>query len=363
LKNKKDYAALINLGSNFYQIQEANGTKGDQFFESIEDLTKTFPLVLSSGANDGYDGYNFFNFRTRNPLYKQTKNQYFSFNLEGIHFLSINFDNFTNGTANQQQEILSWVEKDLTQASDPKNKELYPWIVVVAQQPIYCSQNSFNLSVGGKCYDQYEKMKNWDELFHKYSVDLMISGGPNSYERMGPIYKNQSSKYTEAPNDAKKTQIKDSNGTVYIIENTAAPQESDNDKYKLQSYGYVVDRNPGYGSLSAVKTETGELKLVYEHYNSETGQVVDTMNLVKANTSVKHKNKTPYLLMVLGMAFGVVLVTGGLIALRRMKQNAEAEDNVPLTGNPDTNSPVRSNRLRYARPGEKGVSMVDLVMC
>jgi len=132
-----------------------------------------------------------------------------------------------------------------------------------------------------------------------------------------------------------------------------------------QKYGLFVDQRAGYGTLTSMKDATGDFKLVYEHYNSQNGQVIDTMNLVKTNTFIKHKNKTPYLLMVLGMAFGVVLVTVGLIALRRMKQNNEAEDNIPLTGetNPHGNSPMRSNRLRYARPGEKGITMVDLVLC
>jgi len=137
---------------------------------------------LSQGANDSFDNWNFFNFRTRNPLYKQTQNQYFSFNLEGIHFISINFDYYSTN-APTEKATLSWIEKDLTQANDPKKRAINPWIVVIAQKPIYCSQNTPDLSEENKCYNQYNKMKAWDELFHKYSVDLMISGGPNSYER------------------------------------------------------------------------------------------------------------------------------------------------------------------------------------
>jgi len=46
LKTPEDYAALINLGSNLYQIQDANGTKGDQFYESIESLTRSVALMV-----------------------------------------------------------------------------------------------------------------------------------------------------------------------------------------------------------------------------------------------------------------------------------------------------------------------------
>jgi len=46
---------------------------------------------------------------------------------------------------------------------------------------------------------------------------------------MSPIYQNQSAKFTETPNDSsKKLNIKDANGTVFIIENIAATKEGGN---------------------------------------------------------------------------------------------------------------------------------------
>ena len=125
------------------------------------------------------------------------------------------------------------------------------------------------------------------------------------------------------------------------------------------SYGYVVDKNSGYGVLSTSKSDSGELKLIYEHYNSETGQVIDTMNIIKTNAGGSHRNRTPYFLFVVLMVIGVILITGGLLLLRRKRRAEESEDIIPLT----SGSPMRSKRSRYSRPGERGIKMIDLVSC
>lgn len=111
-------------------------------------------------------------------MFNMTNNQYFSFNLQGIHFVGINFDYYAQSDLGTQEEITSWVERDLTLANDSAHRSIWPWIVVFSHQSVYCNDSSSN-----EVKICSNTMGNWEEIFHKYSVDLMISGSSNTYQR------------------------------------------------------------------------------------------------------------------------------------------------------------------------------------
>jgi len=356
-----NYGALLHLGSLSQNIHDLDGKSGDIFYKSIQEITSKIPYMITPGSHDNFDDWKLLNFRTKNPLFNKTHNHYFSFNFQGIHFVSISFDYYFNSNQTAKTEMRSWIEKDLEAANDYKHRSQSPWIVVVSDSPLYCLNNE-NIVEDEKCYNYYGQKKDWEDLFHEYSVDLMISNHYSSYERMAPIYQNQSVAFTQSPEDPKKLNIIDPKVTVFLIEGAGGDKTSQETEYIDSSklYGYVVDKNSGYGVLSTTKSDSGELKLVFEHYNSIADKVIDTMHIIKTNAAGNHRNRAPYFLFVILMVIGVVLITIGLLVLRRRKRAEESEDNIPLTS---STSPMRSNRLRYTRPGEKGIKMVDLVSC
>jgi len=152
---------------------------------------------MALGNHDQYDNWSFVNLRIRNPLYIETQNHYFSFNWEGIHFTEVNFEYFDNVTPEMQEEIFAWIENDLKIANQPENREKFPWIVFITHRPIYCSYIEQGAIPEYKwCYYFYSVRKIWDELLHKYSVDLVLAADKHSYERYN-FYDSSNNKFSK----------------------------------------------------------------------------------------------------------------------------------------------------------------------
>lgn len=144
----------------------------------------TRPLMLTPGNHDEFGNYSLLNYRFRMPLFEQSSNHYYSFNVGLVHFLSFDLDFYEEKIDAQSQEVMyKWVEKDLELANAPENRTRQPWIIIFSHRPIYCSYNDKDDQPTNRCYNFYEKRKDWDELFHKYNVDLYLSGHVHSYER------------------------------------------------------------------------------------------------------------------------------------------------------------------------------------
>ena len=118
-------------------------------------------------------------------MFKQTQNQYYSFNSEGIHFTTINMNYYLEASKEEQSKVFSWIEEDLRKANTHKMRNQWPWVVFLVHLPIYCCYEEQDPTQAEykKCYSFYSQYKAWDELIHKYSVDLVLSAHKHSYER------------------------------------------------------------------------------------------------------------------------------------------------------------------------------------
>ena len=122
------------------------------------------------------------NFRTRNPAYYATSNHYYSFNVGYVHFITVDFDYYDSLSIENALNMFKWIENDLIAVTSQKTRQ-YPFVVVISHRPIYCSYNSLEDETIKRCYNFYGERQQWDSLWFKYGVDLMISGHIHSYER------------------------------------------------------------------------------------------------------------------------------------------------------------------------------------
>jgi len=106
-----------------------------------------------------------------------TNNHYYSFNLEGIHFVFLSFEFYETSPAQIQHSMYLWLDNDLRIANDDKHRKIWPWIVVLTDKPIYCTVEENN------CRELYSLRQHWDELFNSYKVNLVLSGNKGYYER------------------------------------------------------------------------------------------------------------------------------------------------------------------------------------
>jgi predicted GH43/DUF377 family glycosyl hydrolase/predicted phosphodiesterase len=102
--------------------------------------------------------------------------QYYSFDYENTHFLSLSTEMTTSSTQK------SFAENDLAAASTDADIH---WIVVFFHKPMYTSPNHHSAS------DTMQT--SYGPMFDKYHVDLVLFGHNHSYERTYPIKYNPSS--------------------------------------------------------------------------------------------------------------------------------------------------------------------------
>jgi len=361
------YAGIIQLGDIAYNLQDNNGSGGDSFFNAIQPFASVSPLIIAPGGLENYANYSFFDLHVRNPLFNMTNNRhFFSFNLEGIHFVNIDFDFYDISTPDIQQQMLTWIQNDLTTANDSAHRNIWPFIVVVASKAIYCSGNPSNATEVANCNNSYVKRQQWDELFHTYQVDMMVSAQATAYERLGPIYQNQSAGYTQ-PEDENTNDIINPNATVYITEGGAGNSNVLPAEYNATGFAKYVDTEPGYG-LIYIQNSTTDLRLVYEHYDSDTGSKVDYVNIIRPNAVIdpndntgtdstntgNDSSKSHNILKLLIPALLVVIVLAGAVYWRRRKQ--KEPEMVRL------NEEFKSNKIYGKKAPQSSISMVDLVL-
>ncbi|HEX2409182.1 MAG TPA: metallophosphoesterase, partial [Nitrososphaeraceae archaeon] len=108
--------------------------------------------------------------------------QYYSFNYENVHFLSMATEiSYSSGSS---QNL--FVKNDLASAAVNPNID---WIVVYFHKPMYSSPNSCS-SCGGETAlrDLYHP------IFDQYGVDIVLEGHTHDYQRSFPIKFNSNSK-------------------------------------------------------------------------------------------------------------------------------------------------------------------------
>lgn len=116
------------------------------------------------------------------PQYNQTNNQYFSFNIGKIHFISIDYDYYytINGT-DIGQEMYDWVTNDLIQAN--ATRDVRPWIIAIVHRPIYCSYSSPDDQPDKRCYAFYNEYDAFESLFLSYALDWIMCAHVHYWER------------------------------------------------------------------------------------------------------------------------------------------------------------------------------------
>jgi Calcineurin-like phosphoesterase len=81
-----------------------------------------------------------------------------------------------------------FLQKDLAKAA--ANREERPWIFLVGHRPMYCSDKSeYNSHNGDPTTDNLQAQM--EPLLHQYAVDGMFTGHMHMYERVFPVYQNQ----------------------------------------------------------------------------------------------------------------------------------------------------------------------------
>lgn len=202
---KTKYASIFHLGDIAYDLGRENGAVGDKFFSKVERMAARIPYMTIPGDHEMFqNSRNHYFHRLSNPgkdWPMQQEDLWYSMNIGKTHFICISTEVFFTNKQNIQK-IMDWLVQDLEEANTHRQK--YPWIIVMAHRPLYCSTDDKNED----CTKAHSVVRtHLEDMFYFYGVDLVFSGHQHMYERTWPVYKNRVLAYNYL----------DPRGTVHIV--------------------------------------------------------------------------------------------------------------------------------------------------
>jgi len=263
-------AAYIHMGDMAYNLEGKGGKRGDDYMKAVQDFAASMPYMISPGNHEAFHNFSNVNMRFKMPLFAQTQNHYYSYNLGNMHFASINLD-----LAIMFPELMAgmkdWLAQDLAEAN--LNRKERPWIIVYTHRPLYCSKNKDDCLVNAELFSEIE------DVVNQHKVDLYVSGHVHMYERMLPIKKGAVAAFQQFNKGDPLHHIVNAQAPVYVVQGAAGHSGDSEDArpYQPKSYSVKVDKAYSFLALHS-KNNT---HLLVENMSSSKGTVLDHFYLVK----------------------------------------------------------------------------------
>ena len=199
--------------------------------------------------------------------YYGLNNNYYSFDYENVHFLSIDTTDEKNewGIISDDKMQLNFIRTDLSHAyNDPE----IDFTIVIMHLPMYSSGDG----------DSFMDMRNeLQPIFDLYGVDLVLNGHRHAYERTYPVM------FNNTVTDNEDCSYDDPDGQIYVTIGTGGASHS---PFKLKHPWSVVQNHNDYGFLNIKLLNDG--KTLYGEFVSNTGKVMDTFQINLNDNSIKN---------------------------------------------------------------------------
>jgi len=264
----------------------------NRWFDLMDPTTAVMPYMTTPGNHEYIADaspaiweetryFKVYNDRFNMPSYSSngSTNMWYSFDYSYVHFISIDTETDYPGAVfgDHFGDQIAWLESDLQKAaSDPNRK---PWIIVGGHRPMYSSDHDQSNATDGAPMntvdnDAYSIQVAFENLFHKYGVDLYFTGHVHSYERTYPVYQNH----------VNSTSYVNPQGLVEVVIGCAGSIEGLSDKdpshwndpepaWSAYRYGDGF----GYGILDVYNATT----LSWSFYKSDDNSLMDSFVIVK----------------------------------------------------------------------------------
>jgi len=179
-------------------------------------------------------------------------NMFHSFNYANIHFTAISTEPIPSVLKKGTLQF-EWLNSDLEKADRERREGKIDWIIVFGHKPLYCSYNWSDCC--GYC-NQTSYSYEWDkdatsgklrsafeELLHKYKVDMYLSGHVHAYERMWPVYDERVDPQSFGEYNNPKYPVHIVSGAAGCIETVPAPEDPVNflppqNAARMSKYGF-----------------------------------------------------------------------------------------------------------------------------
>ncbi|KAI8984776.1 Metallo-dependent phosphatase-like protein [Mycotypha africana] len=292
------YDFITIAGDQAYNMDDFNGTKGDEYLNFMQEIFARVPYLGSTGNHEA--AYNFSHYKNRfnSVPYAESKSEnalMYSINYKSLHLISFSTEIFFTGSVEEQQTAYHWLENDLTLANQHRFER--PWIIFMTHHPIYCSSQSpdctikadrlkygdkaSSISLSGINVDSKENgidrgNRGLEQILLKHRVDIYMSGHVHNYERTYPVANGQpmSMTYHNAPSFF---QIVIGNGGQ-----PEGPEPFQSSSENIYYPEWSAKRYSGYGFSTFKVTPTS---IIGSHYQANEdgslGEIVDEFIVTK----------------------------------------------------------------------------------
>jgi len=274
--------AVIHLGDIGYDLDSRQGRVADQFLHEIQPIASHIPYMVVPGNHEHYDNFTHYSSIFRMPRNRQSgeSNFFYSFNLGKAHFICVNSEAYFYLSTEFIAAQYEWLEADLAVAQ--ANRDAIPWVFVCMHKPFYCNidwrrpmEESHDFKSNYDCDHESKQLRGeLEDLFHRYSVDMVFAGHMHNYERETPIYQNRSipsevdfPHYHRNPK-AQVSILSGSAGSDHLHDVLSATP---------QLWNVINVDNYGFGVLSVLNNS----HIYWEQLDSQSHQVVDYVTIEK----------------------------------------------------------------------------------
>jgi hypothetical protein len=192
--------------------------------------------------------------------------QYYSFNYQNIHFLTISTE-LSLGSGSEQY---NFVVNDLSNAASDLNIK---WIVVYFHKPAYLSPSDVGIT-------PYTTLRNtYHPLFDQYGVDLVLQAHQHAYERSYPLEYNNAAPSNPIITDSSTDSYNDPEGQVYATVGTGGDSLDD----FSNKASYIVTQSLVFGFLNVDVSDDGSRMKATFYANDGSVKDQFTINKVPPN--------------------------------------------------------------------------------
>jgi predicted phosphodiesterase len=209
--------------------------------------------------------------------YSALNSDYYSFNYQNIHFLTIfdQADQIRNNATNEEKDNelgivsdavqLDFIINDLNNAADDPKTD---WMIVVLHHSMYTSTpNLYSMILRDTL----------QPTFDLYGVDLVINGHKHAYERTNPVI------FNNIITDDENCSYYEPNGQIYLTVGTGGHSHS---QFKQKQSWSVIQNHNDYGFLNIKLLNDG--KTLYGEFVSNTGKVMDAFQINLNDNPIKN---------------------------------------------------------------------------
>ncbi|CAG9322165.1 unnamed protein product [Blepharisma stoltei] len=276
----RNFSAVFHMGDIAYNLESNDGEVGDEFLNMIQSTAAIIPYMTLPGNHE--NDQNMLHYRMRFNMPKNNIDPdglFYSLNIGPAHFVFLNTEiyfDYYNYPYDEEDYQRLWLINDLTDANAHRNER--PWIIVMTHHPLYCSYDFFRHSVERNIVcgaDTWFFRDKFEDIFYEQGVDMFLAGHLHTYERMGPIYKNNTVK---SERDDLNLHL-NPQATVYMIDGNGGSVIGHNAELSTTPHLWNLysSNDFGYGRM----TVFNKTHLFFEQFSAAQEKVTDTLWLIK----------------------------------------------------------------------------------